>query len=382
MTGRHPASYATYPAVGGFGERPTITALLKQAGYRTGHFGKWHIGPETSPGTYGIDVIGQEETRRRDIQGGRDAPIYDQAIQFIQQNADKPFYINVWSHISHNPINPAQKFVDAFEDLKVNESDFGPYMQSKFAACRQLGGKVEDAMRRYLADVWTLDQDVGRLLAKLDELKLREKTLVVFSSDQGPGGLELHADGQPKKTKKEKPQAGARENLRLNQMGYAGGLRGGKHDQHEGGVRIPFIIRWPGHVPAGRVDETSVLSGMDWLPTLCSLTETPLPPLAWDGEDVSRAWLGGVHRRSKPLFWKTSASNSAPAIRVENWKFHGSHRPRGEVELYDLATDPVERVNVAEKHPEVVARLSATLKAWTESLPKEYVKGEGKDDDK
>ncbi|MGV3660552.1 MAG: sulfatase [Prosthecobacter sp.] len=379
MSGRHPASYPTYPAVGGFGERPTITALLKKAGYRTGHFGKWHIGPNTEPGTYGIDVIGGDGERRRDAEGGRDTPIYDQAIQFIEQNREGPFYLNVWGHITHNPINPAQKFVDEFKDVKVNEADFGGHMRSKFEACRKLGGDVDDAMRHYLGDVWSMDQDIGRLLAKLDELKLRESTLVVFSSDQGPGGLELE-DGEVKIKKKAKDAE--RQNLRLNQMGYTGGLRGGKHRQYEGGVRIPFILRWPGHTPAGRVDKESVLSGMDWLPTLCAITETALPSGDFDGEDTSKAWLGGTHVRKKPLFWKTSSPNSDPAIRLGNWKFHGSNRRKGEVELYDLASDPEERLNLAEKHPEVVTRLSSTLAAWAHTLPAEYVKGEGKDDDK
>lgn len=375
MSGKHPASYPTYPAVGGFGDRPTITALLKKAGYRTGHFGKWHIGPSTEPGTYGIDVIGGDGEKRRNAEGGRDAPIYDQAIEFIEESREGPFYLNVWSHVSHNPINPAQKFVDEFKDVKITESNFGQHMHAKFDACRKLGGDVDDAMRRYLGDVWSMDQDIGRLLAKLDELKLRENTLVVFSSDQGPGGVELG-------DKVRKARDSGRQNLRLNQMGYAGGLRGGKHQQYEGGVRIPFILRWPGHTPAGRVDKDSVLSGMDWLPTLCSITGVEINAADFDGEDGSKAWLGGTHTRVRPLFWKTSAPNSDPALRVGDWKFHGSHRKKGEVELYDLASDPEERVNLADKHPDVVTRLSSTLAAWAHTLPAEYVKGEAKDDDK
>jgi N-acetylgalactosamine-6-sulfatase len=381
MTSRHPASYPTYPAVGGFGDRVTVTELLKKAGYHTGHFGKWHIGPAEAPGTYGIDAIGtaEEDSKRgkKDGARGRDAPIYDQAIAFVEKHKDEPFYMNVWSHVSHHPVNPPEKFVAMFNDLKVKEADFSDYMHEKFQACRELGGDVDDAMRRYLADVFTLDQDIGRLLAKVDELGLREKTLVVFSSDHGPGGLKL---GEPGK-KKEKPGGAERENLRLNQMGYAGPLRGGKHGAYEGGVRVPFILRWPGQVPAGRVDDTSVLSGMDWLPTICRLAGVTINAADFEGEDVAQTWLSGVaHGRSKPLFWKTSAPNSDPSMRDGDWKFHGSHRRRGEVQLYNVAKDPEERRNLADENPQMVKELSARLAAWVATLPKEYVKGEEKDD--
>jgi N-acetylgalactosamine-6-sulfatase len=234
-------------------------------------------------------------------------------------------------------------------------------------------------MRRFVADVYSLDQDVGRLLAKLDELGLSQNTIVVFSSDQGAAAPKDAADAAAKK-KRDKERSPEKERLALNLMGYAGDLRGGKHRDYEGGVRVPFIVRWPGHVAAGRVDEQSVISGADWLPTLCAITGAQIDAGRIDGEDSSKAWLGGTHVRTKPLFWKTNSVNSDPAIRWQNWKFHGSNRPRGEVELYDLAKDPGERNNLATQHPEVVTQLSAKLKAWTNTLPKAYDHGEAKDD--
>src|SRR5262249_42442848 len=115
MTGKFPATYAKYPAVGGFGDRVTITELLKKQGYATGHFGKWHIGPETKAGTYGIDTIGADndedesgvKRKRVRTEGCRDAHIYDDAIRFIEQHKDEPFYVNVWDHIPHHPVNPS-----------------------------------------------------------------------------------------------------------------------------------------------------------------------------------------------------------------------------------------------------------------------------------
>jgi N-acetylgalactosamine-6-sulfatase len=391
MTSKFPATFAKYPAGAGFGDRVTITELLKRQGYATGHFGKWHIGPETKPGTYGMDAIGDDEAgggkKKKQDDRGRDAHIYDAAIRFIEQHKDGPFYVNVWGHIPHHPVNPAAALVAAFGELKVDESRFPVQMQEKLANCRKHGGDVSQHMRAYLAELKSLDENVGRLLKRLAELGLRENTIVVFSSDQGPAHIRDVGDGEPKakaEAKKErkrgkKPEAAApdpADNIRLNAMGFAGPFRGGKHNQYEGGIRIPFIVRWPGHVPAGRVDERSVISGADWLPTLCALTGTKINAADFDGEDVSKAWLGGEFARAKPLMWKTSAPQSAGTIRDGQWKLHHPNSKRGELELFDVVADPGEQHNLVKDHPDIVRRLSAKLEAWQAALPKTYDKGE------
>ena len=338
MTSKWPASYATYPANGGFGGRVTITELLKKHGYATGHFGKWHIGPNEKAGTYGIDVTGaDDEPGRKRNQGerGRDAHIYDDAIKFIEEHKGGPFYMNVWSHISHHKVVPPQSYVDKFKDVVVDESKFAAPMQEKFAMCKVRGGDVSDHMRRYLADIFSMDEDIGRLLKRIDELGLRENTIVVFSSDQGPADIRA----SEAKTKPNKP-ATDQTDVRLNAMGYVGDLRGGKHGMYEGGVRVPFIVRWPGHVPVGRIDGRSVISGIDWLPTLCAIAGVKIDATDFDGEDVSAAWLGGEHVRAKPLLWKTSAPGSDAGIRDGQWKLIHPTRKRGEIELYDITADP------------------------------------------
>jgi len=393
MTSKFPATFAKYPANGGFGDRVTITELLKKRGYATGHFGKWHIGPETKAGTYGIDAIGDDEAsggkKKKQDDRGRDAHIYDSAIRFIEKHKDGPFYVNIWGHIPHHPVNPATALVAAFGELKVDESRFPVQMQEKFANCKKQGGDVSQHMRAYLAELKSLDENAGRLLKRLDELGLRENTIVVFSSDQGPAHIRDAGDGEPKakaeakkerkRGKKNKSEADAApdpaDNIRLNAMGFAGPFRGGKHNQYEGGIRIPFIVRWPGHVPAGRVDGRSVISGADWLPTLCALTGTKINATDFDGEDASAAWLGkGEHVRSKPLLWKTSAPQSAGAIREGQWKLHHPNSKRGELELFDVVADPSEQHNLVKEHPDIVKRLSEKLEAWQATLPKEYDK--------
>lgn len=373
MTSKFPATFATYPANGGFGKRVTVTELLKQHGYATGHFGKWHIGPQQTPGTYGMDVIranddepgGQKKSKKLTDDRGRDAHIYDDAIKFIEQHRSGPFYVNVWGHIPHNPVNPTDALVQRWSGLKVNDSDFPAPMRAKFAAVRAAGGDVDDAMRRYLADVESLDDSVGRLLKRLDELSLRENTIVVFSTDQGADMTKAGNGG-----------------LRDNQMGSNGALRGGKHTHWEGGVRVPWIVRWPGHVPAGRTDEQSVLSGVDWLPTLCAIAGVTINASDFDGEDTSAAWLGQApHVRAKPLLWKTSSPGSESFIREGHWKLrHPTRKNGGELELYDLTADPTESQNVAARHPEVVKELSAKVAAWVGTLPKEYNKADDKQD--
>ena len=122
------------------------------------------------------------------------------------------------------------------------------------------------------------------------------------------------------------------------------------------------------------------MSGCDWLPTLCSITGVSGVPGDLDGEDASKAWLGGTHVRTRPLFWKTNAENSDPALRWQNWKFHGSNRKQGDVELYDLGADPGERKNLAADRPEIVRELSAKLAEWKGSLPATYDHGNAKED--
>ena len=361
MTSKFPATFAKYPASGGFGGRVTITELLKKQGYATGHFGKWHIGPEKKPGTYGMDCIGGDEAgsgKKNQDDRSRDAHVYDNAIRFIEKHKDGPFYVNVWGHIPHHPVNPSPAVLDAFGPLQVDEAKFPAPMREKFANCRKQGGDVSRHMRAYLAELKALDDNAGRLLKRLDELGLRENTIVVCSSDQGPAHIR---DGS--------------EGVRLNAMGFAGPFRGGKHNQYEGGVRIPFVVRWPDRVAAGRVDEKSVISAIDWLPTLCALTGTQINAADFDGEDVSAAWLGkGEHVRAKPLLWKTSAPQSEGTIRDGQWKLHHPNKRGGELELFDVVADPGEQHNLVKEHPDIVKRLSAKLEAWQATLPKAYDK--------
>ncbi|MEM6911195.1 MAG: sulfatase-like hydrolase/transferase [Verrucomicrobiota bacterium] len=361
MTGLHTSRFQQYPAAYGFGEEVTITELLQKRGYRTAHFGKWHIGPKKGEG-YGIDFYSGGIGEKKD-QRGRDAGIFDAAIQYLEEDASGPFYMNIWGHITHYAVDAPDGLVERFDDLTVDRSDFAPAMQHKFDECLQIGGHLDESMREYVAELHALDLCVERLLATLDRLGLRENTIVVFSSDHGPAPV---LTGGKKERHRE---------FSANMLGYAGGLRGGKHDQLEGGIRSPFIVRWPGRVPAGRVDTTSVISGLDWLPTLASIVGIREVPTHLDGEDVSRAWAGQERLRETPLFWRVSSSGAGPSMLWKDWKLHlPGKRGKTPVQLYDIAKDPSESQNLAADFPEVTARLTQKTQEWVDSLPKGYAK--------
>ena len=377
MTSRHPASYPKYMADFGFAGRVTVTELLQRAGYRTGHFGKWHMGPEDKDGTYGIDQIGTIGSTKTNP-GGRDAGLFEAAMDFIEANKDVPFYVNVWGHITHYPVDPLPSLARRFKDVIVDRSDFGTHMQEKFDICERIGGDLNNSMRNYLGDVYSLDLQVGRLLRKIDDLGLCDNTIVVFSSDQGPA---------PVLTKNKPTDPSLKHNPSRNMLGCAGGLRGGKHTQWEGGVRAPFIIRWPGRVPAGKINRTSIFSGMDWLPTVCTVagistvsnsgrsslnrSRGSVHSDMFEGEDVSDIWLGADRSRVDPLFWKASNVNARISMLSGDWKLHVSGDT---IELYNLATDPGESLNVQERNPEIVSALRKHVDLWNATLPIAYTK--------
>jgi len=355
LTSRHPNSFPLKTSDFGFDQaqhghedRITIMKLLKEAGYRTGHFGKWHIGPTEADGTYGIDEVivrggGASDPR------GRDEEIYADAIAFIEANKDVPFYMNVMGRVTHGPVDPRPELVTAagFDGLVVDRDDFpGQQLQDIFDGVEANGGDIDVGMRNYLTEIYYLDQFIGELLAKLDQLGLAENTIVAFSSDQGAAVPRYDEDPVPAK--------------QYNLVGWSGGLRGQKHDQYEGGIRSPFILRWPGRVPAGRVNQGSITSALDWLPTLCRIANVEIEANDFHGEDVLDIWLGADRSRIGPQFWNSS-------MKKDDWRLY--FRGDDAVELYDLATDLAESNNLVNDRPDIVAELRPLWEEWRATLP-------------
>ena len=223
-------------------------------------------------------------------------------------------------------------------------------MREKFDETEDAGRSPNEGMAAYLGEVYGLDAMVGSLLQKLDELGLRENTIVVFSSDNGPAGV-------------------GREDLRgWNNMGDTGGLRGGKQTFYEGGIRSPFIIRWPGNVPAGNVNKESITSGLDWLPTLAAVAGVSYEKDMFEGEDVSDIWKGSKRSRKNPLFWNRFESKRDISMLQANWKMHRSGNGTA---LYNLSDNPQEDVNLVGIHSEIAAKLEKKLDDWIGSFPNE-----------
>jgi arylsulfatase A-like enzyme len=220
------------------------------------------------------------------------------------------------------------------------------------------GVKHRSAETIYYASVADLDRQIGRLLRGIEALGLADNTLIVFSSDNGPEDIHISNAGH-------------------SGVGSAGPFRGRKRSLYEGGVRTPFIVRWPGHVPAGRIDGTSVVAGVDLLPTVCRLVGVPTPAdVSLDGEDMSDVLLGQARRRRTPLMWEWrfrvfgEPFHRSPilAIRDGDWKLL-MNPDRSRVELYDVPRDPAQLNNIASHRPDVVARLGEKVLAWQKSLP-------------
>ncbi|MDD7985299.1 sulfatase-like hydrolase/transferase [Lentisphaera marina] len=363
-----------------FGDKITVTELLKKSGYATGHFGKWHIGMDRSNGVYGIDVNDSGGIPVRDSPKGRDTPIFDAAIDFIKQHKDKPFYVNIWGFTTHSPVISAQNYLDEFKDLKVDKSLFSNYMQPVFEDSVLIGGNLDENMRHYLGNVYAFDQNVKSVMDVLDELGLAENTIVVFSSDQGPqrpNGIGMDAAGPKSRNKIRKSRDGEikkRKIVEKNMLGDTGPFKGNKGTCYDGGVRIPFIIRWPGKVKANYIDQENVISGLDWLPSVCRLVGIEKMPENIDGEDVSKVWLGDNYKREKPLFWQ---NNPGLGMRKGKWKYYlvldKKRKIVGE-ELYDILNDPAEDENLSAQNPEIAKKLKQRLLAWKATLPKKVAK--------
>ena len=320
---------------------PTITKSLHAAGYKTAHFGKWHLGSfreSPSPGEYGIDVhrtLASSSAKRghptwsepmETLASKLTGYIADETIQFLRNNREQPFYINVCTLLPHATLNPTEEQMQPFE--KFSPRGNNPH---------------KGALQIYYASIADIDKQIGRILDELDNLNLTENTIVVFSSDNGPE--DIHS-----------------RNASHSGVGSTGPFRGRKRSLYDGGVRMPFLIRWPGKVPAGVVNNTSVISAVDFMPSIMKLTHQTIPDsMALDGEDVSDIWLGSRRQRTKPLFWEWrfhtlgDAIHKSPmlAIREDRWKL--LMNPNGSrIELYDLQRQRTELDNVASTNPEIV----------------------------
>lgn len=352
LSGRYPSRFGVLGPLGATtkmrSEEALLTHGLRQLGYRTHLSGKWHIGEtaEHRPLGYGFDTsygylrgqinpythrykFGDHVTWQRndqfvDERGHVTDLITEEAIRVIEAAGEQPFFLYVAHHSPHYPLNEPPAWI-------------APYEQT-----------IEGVWRRHFAAAVThLDDGVGRIVEALERTGQRDRTLIVFSSDNG---------GQRNWNASDKEYNGryaAHTTLGNNQP-----LRGWKGDLYEGGIRVPAFVHWPGQIPQGRVFDTPT-HAVDWLPTLTRVAGgDPGKLAAAEGTDLWASLRGqAAELPQRTLYWKTP---SATAVRQGDWKLI-QHRGAGRVELFDLRADPLEANDLAEKEPERVGQLRALL---------------------
>jgi arylsulfatase A-like enzyme len=328
----------------------TLASALKARGYETCITGKWHLGssPEWGPRRFGFDrsygAFGggtgpwdhrykrgpyernwHRDDKYVDEQGHVTDLIAREAIGFLKQRRQAPFFLYVPFTAVHHPIDEPGNWLEA------NKS-------------------IEERRRQYAACVQHMDDAVGRLISALEKNCLRDNTLIVFTSDNG--GM-----GNPASDLEQYP--GKYQN---GELGENKPLRGRKTQLYEGGIRVPAFVNWPGRISVGRVD--APISVVDWLPTVSKLAGfTAKPQFKWDGQDVWPVIIGNAPPSPRDLYWKGPGGRSF-AMRSGDWKLivHKAGNGNQErTELFNLREDPYEQRDRAVSEQETVKRLAQLL---------------------
>jgi arylsulfatase A-like enzyme len=393
LTGRHPQRYGiTHANTGHMLPRElTLAELLRDQGYATGHFGKWHLGTLTTtledanrggprgaahfapPQHHGYDVCFCTESkvptcdpmlRPRDtapgigwdsltdhtqavpygthywdehgeivtagLNGDDSRVIMDRVVQFVQSAArrNQPLFAVVWFHAPHLPVVAAPEYAALY-------------------------GQEDSYTRNYYGCITALDEQIGRLRATLRQEGVADNTLVTFCSDNGPEGA---ADTAP---------------------GRAGPFRGRKRDLFEGGIRVPALIEWPARITPGVTSFPAVTS--DYLPTIAEILGVELPPFRpLDGISLMPVFDGVLTERPQPICFEFQnrlavSDNRFKLVHIPDGSSEGNDRSRRvpsdsrEFLLFDLLADPGETTDIAAEHPQVVARLTRALRDWQQS---------------
>ena len=373
--GQYPLQYGTV----------TFPKILQEAGYMTGAFGKWGLGPpdsEGSPSLQGFDRFFGLLCQRRshffypeflfNVERGKTAErIYlegnktedasregferpgsgppiereqyssdvmtSEALEFIDQNSDRPFFLYLPTQIPHASLTAPDEVLALYLD-ENGESIFEEDTSYPF------GGYTRQTMPKaaYAAMVTRLDQHVGMILDKLEKKGIAENTLVIFTSDNGSyseGGYHysMHNSNAP--------------------------LRGGKRDLYEGGIRVPMLAWWPGKIePSGVSDHISGFQ--DMMPTFAELAGSQPPPLI-DGISMVPTLLGRADQKEHEyLYWEFHARGGRQAVRMGKWKavrLNVRENRNNPVELYDLDEDIAEQHDLADQHPEIVEKIDRIM---------------------
>ncbi|WP_044631843.1 arylsulfatase [Neotamlana sedimentorum] len=337
-------------------EEVTMADVLQQNGYKTGMFGKWHLGDNSpfKPHERGFDEafyhggggIGQtpdywnndyfDDTYYRngtpEKKEGYCTDIwFNEALSFIEAKKDEPFFCYLSLNAPHGPYNVSAEYYDIYKDET----------------------SISEKQKRFYGMISNIDDNFSKLLKKLETLGIAENTIVVFTTDNGTArGYKVDA-----KTNKV--------------LGYNAEMRGTKGSEYDGGHRVPFILRWPDGGLTGGKTLNNLVAHVDMLPTFVSLTgEKFTSTKALDGVDLSNYLLGKSVAPKRYLVtdtqrvpWPIKGKNSC--VMDDNWRLINGK------ELYDISVDPGQENNVADANPEKVAEMNAFYEAWWQEIIKE-----------
>lgn len=326
----------------------TLAEMLSSNGYRTGIFGKWHLGdnyplrpidqgfqeavvhkgggigqPSDPPGNSYFDPILQVNGRAEKFEGYCTDIFFQQALDFLERHRDQPFFIYLPTNAPHSPYDVPDSYIEPYLKQGLSEKD-----------------------ARIYGMITNIDENVGRLLDKLDALELRDHTIVIFMTDNGP-----------------------------TTQHFTAGLRDQKSSVYEGGIRVPFFLRWPGRFSPRKID--TIAAHIDVVPTLLEATGTPKPgEVLLDGRSLLPLLTGSPvpwperviyiqsHRGNEPQLYRNFAAISQRFKLVQPLSFRQEMPPDPVFELYDIEADPGERTNLAETHPAEVERLKRGYEQW------------------
>ena len=405
LTGRHPNRYGIFRP--GYSIRPeevTLAQRLKEAGYATAHFGKWHVGPvkatsPTNPGAMGFDhwlshdnffemdpVLSLNGAPPEKYYGESSEILVDEAIDYIraQKQSEQPFLTVIWFGSPHEPYSGLTTDLALYRDLPQKYADRQVSLTSNETGQR-IKRPLRDVLIERYAEITAMDRAIGKLRHSLQTHGLKQNTLLWYCGDNGI------------------PPSGYRESR----------FRGLKGKVYENGIRVPGVIEWPAGIPKPRVSTVSAVTS-DILPTLCTLAGTEVPSVPLDGIDLMPLIQGKMKTRSTPIaFWNfpvSSGDAAKPYIDPELQKgttplakqsaglftrnFRNNHHPgitekdyRGArailsgdykliidggqnsgVELFNLKQDVSETKNLAKANPERVQELSKQLRTWQSSV--------------
>ena len=408
LTGRHPNRYGTFTP--GYSIRPkeiTMAHLLAEAGYRCGHFGKWHLGPVKKDSPTNPRVMGFHEYVSHDnfyemnppfsrnggppvvIKGEGSEVTIDETLRFIEdaRQREKPFLAVVWFGSPHEPYSGLAKDLALYDNLPKVYAERRVRLTSNETG-RPTQRPLRDVLRERYAEITAMDRAIGKLRKRLTKLNLHDNTVLWYCGDNGS------------------PRSYGR---------VVTPFREEKGSVYEGGIRVPGLIEWPAKIKRGRVSKVNGVTS-DILPTVCEWAGMELPNRPLDGISLASIVSRQMTSRPKPIgFWsfntrRATRNGAKPYFTAEEQQgttplvklmgniptrnFRNYHQPPIEeadyggarvwldnryklvisgkadatLELYDLQTDPAEETNIAKKKPELSIRLARELRTWQSSV--------------